>query len=137
MERLTMRITGGKSVCEASEHCDNTCDKCLHLDRMIKKLANYEDLEEQCIAENQCGIGELLLKWKEFFDDIAELYDYRAIGTVSDLRELKEKATVKKPIPYENTGIIECPHCYTNISDSKTKWCCICGQHLDWSEGKE
>lgn len=47
MERLTMRITGGKSVCEASEHCDNTCDKCLHLDRMIKKLADYEDAEEQ------------------------------------------------------------------------------------------
>jgi len=43
----------------------------------IQKLAKYEDLEEQCIAENQCGIRELLLKWKEFFDDIAELYDYR------------------------------------------------------------
>ena len=56
---------------------------------------------------------------------------------LSEFRELKKKATPKKPIPYENTGIIECPHCYTDISDSKTKWCCICGQHLDWSEGKD
>ena len=43
----------------------------------ITKLAEYEDSEEQCIEENQCGIRELLLKWKAFFDDIAELYDYR------------------------------------------------------------
>lgn len=40
-------------------------------------LKKYEDLEEQCILENQCGIRELLMKWKEFFDDIGELYDYR------------------------------------------------------------
>lgn len=44
---------------------------------VVGKLANYEDLEEQCIEENQCGLGEVLLKWKAFFDDIAELYDYR------------------------------------------------------------
>ena len=44
---------------------------------VVERLAKYEDLEEQCIAENQCGIRELLLKWKEFFGDIAELYDYR------------------------------------------------------------
>lgn len=43
----------------------------------LKKLQAYEDLEEQCIAENQCDLRMLLLKWKEFFDDIAELYDYR------------------------------------------------------------
>lgn len=40
-------------------------------------LKKYEELEEQCITENQCGIRELLMKWKEFFDDIGELYDYR------------------------------------------------------------
>lgn len=40
-------------------------------------LKAYEDLEEQCIEENQCGLRELLLKWKAFFDDIAELYEYR------------------------------------------------------------
>lgn len=44
---------------------------------VLKALADYEDLEEQCIADNQCGIRELLLKWKEFFDDIVALYDYR------------------------------------------------------------
>lgn len=44
---------------------------------VLKALADYEDLEEQCIAENQCGLRELLMKWKAFFDDIVALYDYR------------------------------------------------------------
>lgn len=43
----------------------------------IDKLGELEDLEEQCIEENRCGLRELLLKWKAFFGDIAELYDYR------------------------------------------------------------
>lgn len=44
---------------------------------VVGKLADYEDLEEQCIEENQCGIRELLLKWKAFFGNIEKLYDYR------------------------------------------------------------
>lgn len=43
----------------------------------LDKLGELEDLEEQCIEENRCGLRELLLKWKAFFGDIAELYDYR------------------------------------------------------------
>ena len=79
----------------------------------------------------------------EIVDSLRSLYPLKdfeeeaIMEVLAEFRELKEKATAKKPIPYENTGIIECPHCYTDISDSKTKWCCICGQHLDWSEGKE
>lgn len=71
MERLTERYTDGTAF------IPNVVLQLKGMDGVAKKLAEYEDLEEQCIAENQCGIGELLLKWKAFFDDIAELYDYR------------------------------------------------------------
>ena len=66
MSRLTWRNPEDGKIYLYGENAD-----------VVGKLADYEDLEEQCIAENQCGIREILLKWKEFFDDIAELYDYR------------------------------------------------------------
>lgn len=66
MSRLTWRNPEDGKIYLYGENAD-----------VVGKLADYEDLEEQCIAENQCGLRELLLKWKEFFDDIAELYEYR------------------------------------------------------------
>lgn len=65
MERLTERNEKG-GACSSKDFTD-----------IVNSLANYEDLEGQCIEENQCDLRMLLLKWKEFFDDIAELYDYR------------------------------------------------------------
>ena len=74
-------------------------------------------------------------------DAIKEVQQYRAIGTVSEFRELKEKATAKKPKLdgyYIDTGLFECPSCgriqkilYQGFH------CKECGQKLDWSEGKE
>ena len=72
MERLTKRHPNGVvgiAECRYYNYDD--------FQKMARKLADYEDLEEQCITENQCDLRMLLLKWKEFFDDIAELYDYR------------------------------------------------------------
>ena len=49
-------------------------------DTQVKtKLGKYEDLEEQCIKENAFGIRLLLEKWKEFFEDIQELAEYRKL----------------------------------------------------------
>lgn len=86
MERLTTtnKDVSREMICRnedcgvKEEHCPHLMeDECACLRDVINKLAKYEDLEKQCIEENQCGLRELLLKWKEFFDDIAELYDYR------------------------------------------------------------
>lgn len=87
MERLTERKYGEivsskreKEPIQCSTFCNNCSQgtgNCNYVKEMVEKLAKYEDLEEQCIAENQCGIGELLMKWKAFFGDIAELYEYR------------------------------------------------------------
>lgn len=87
----------------------------------------------------------------EYMDSIEELEQYRAIGTVSDFRELKEKATAKKPkleqveIDYYEYDCLECPNCggfigYATECEEEhyqIGYCPCCGQKLDWSEGKE
>ena len=158
MERLTKRsnkTVHENGVCcthylskECEERSGYCTDECPWEEAAWSRLADYEDLEEKCIAENYCDLKMLLLRWKEFFDDIAELYDYRAIGTVSEFRELKEKATAKKPIPidYEKytevvknakllRGAYWCPNCNHVVKSGD--YCNDCGQKLDWSEGKE
>ena len=67
--------------------------------------------------------------------DIEELKAYRAIGTVSEFRELKEKATPKKPY-YVYLDEPLCPHCHM-ILDGFEEYCEECRQKIDWSEGKE
>ena len=44
---------------------------------VYERLRKYEDLEEECIREHTWGLKILLKKWKEFFEDIQELYEYR------------------------------------------------------------
>lgn len=48
MERLTIRYNGEKvPFCPPCVKCATRCDECEHLDRMMQKLADYEDAEEQ------------------------------------------------------------------------------------------
>ena len=74
---------------------------------------------------------------------LSEIQQYRTIGTVSEFRELKEKATEKKPVPYvpdcASINFIEfvCPNCNGDVPQMLTPRYCDCGQKLDWSEGKE
>ena len=83
---------------------------------------------------------------------IEELKQYRAIGTVEEFRELKEKATPKKPIAEEVTKAIyeikayRCPVCRQKLiskidgswcGGTQSKHCDQCGTAIDWSEGKE
>ncbi len=88
------------------------------------------------IIENVRWIEEKLYLLQE------ELEQYRAIGTVEELRELKEKATAKKPM-FEKIikdTVYHCRCCkeFIGFYDVyKYKYCPDCGQKLDWSEGKE
>ena len=61
---------------------------------------------------------------------VAKLADYEDIGTVEELRELKEKATTKKPTV---KGIyILCPSCGKSVAQMIDRYCSCCGQALDW-----
>lgn len=71
-----------------------------------------------------------------------ELQQYRAIGTVSEFRELKEKATAKKPNGIffsreDGCRVGNCPSCGRYIKHREHKHCPRCGSLVDWSEGKE
>lgn len=85
---------------------------------------------------------------------LEEIQRYRAIGTVEECREAKEKRMAKKPQHhgcYDNNGVWHewngiqgrpyelCPSCKINLCceipyDKKPKYYDNCGQKLDWSK---
>ena len=73
---------------------------------------------------------------KQFWEAMEICKAYRAIGTVEEFKELKEKSEPKKPIHYglrENKVI--CPHCNEWLEAHSSKvFCCWCGGKIDWSE---
>jgi len=123
-ERLTFKTDVGISI-EKNEDCP-TCSICWNCDSKVKDC-NY------------------------FNDAVERLAMYEDIGTVSEFRELKEKATAKKPkleqveIDYYEYDCLECPNCggfigYATECEEEhyqIGYCPCCGQKLDWSEGKE
>ena len=71
---------------------------------------------------------------------LEEVQEFEAIGTVSEFRQLKEKATAKKPRFYAHN--YHCTECGNLVGNNEFHWqrfeyCDKCGQKLDWSEGKE
>lgn len=68
----------------------------------------------------------------------AKVQEFEAIGTVSEFRELKEKATAKKPI-HNGHGVYFCPKCHGTVWQipSESHYCFRCGTAFDWNKGKE
>jgi len=76
---------------------------------------------------------------------LEEIHQYRALGTVEELREAREKQRAKK-ITHEGTLHISCtcPNCKRVVDEFETfgdtqvrvtfNYCHFCGQKLDWSE---
>lgn len=58
MERLTKRNEWGTGVCGVESSC--TCDSlCGYMEKMVDKLAEYEDLEEQGkLSKLPCKVGD-------------------------------------------------------------------------------
>lgn len=74
---------------------------------------------------------------------LEEIQQYRAIGTVEEFKELKEKDTAKKPSPIDYKKYIDvienakflrgacwCPNCKHTVRSGV--YCDDCGQKLDW-----
>ena len=102
-----------------------------------------EDFEMFCKGKILCVTGEAL---EMIRTSIKEREQYRAIGTVEELRLAKEKQIPKKP-EYEADGYVDgelvydyakCPICGHDfeygINDWGCKYCSDCGQKLDWSD---
>lgn len=75
-----------------------TCRKLLQ--KVYEKIKGYEELEEQCVNENSWCLRMLLHKWKEFIDDIQELYEYRKLD--------EEKKLLRLPCAVEDIVYTNC-----------------------------
>ena len=68
---------------------------------------------------------------------LEEIQQYRAIGTVEECREARERQRGKKPVYRsiftDGTRLLGCPVCFSRI-DGGAFYCNACGQKLDWSE---
>lgn len=75
-----------------------------------------------------CEDGELW--WlKDVVSILTEIQQYRAIGTIEEIKILKEKNVAKKPI--DKIMYLECPTC-GNVGILDCDYCSVCGQKLDW-----
>ena len=76
---------------------------------------------------------------------LEELEQYRALGTVEELKEAREKQVAKKPIVKDivifdciQEQEIVCPICKSECGVSRGQpYCENCGQKIDWEEGTE
>lgn len=93
------------------------------------------------------GFDEIQEMLKEYREGGAlELKKYRAIGTVEECREARERQMAKKPVEYEDK-YYACPTCGNvlmykwekyplQLKDKKCglPYCLLCGQTIDWSD---
>jgi len=72
-------------------------------------------------------------------DDMNLLNQYHMLGTVEELREVREKQRAKKPlggVDIDGNEYAICRECSAILSDGEwfAKYCPDCGQAIDWSE---
>lgn len=68
-------------------------------------------------------------------DCLKEIQQYRAIGTIEEFKDLKEKSVAKKPRFYAHNYY--CTECGNLVGNNEFEWqrflyCDKCGQKLDW-----
>ena len=72
-----------------------------------------------------------------------EVEQYRALGTVEELKEAREKQVAKKVIVEDDGDSLLCPSCglelmgSINYPDHDPYYCFECGQALKWGEEDE
>lgn len=86
--------------------------------------------------DTECEFGKALLM---SISALEELQQRRAIGTVEECREARERQRAKKPELYGNSedGKLICPSCEEDLMDLAGcgfNCCPYCGQAIDWSE---
>lgn len=95
MKRLTKRDEFGNAdiigVDSEELQCNLDFDEFNKVTNALNRLAEYEDLEEQCIQENSVGIRMMIKKFGEFIKGIQELEEYRELKSQGKLLKLPFK----------------------------------------------
>lgn len=86
------------------------------------------------------GCEENIFVLKNAMESLEEVEQYRALGTVEELKEAREKQVAKKVIVEDDGDSLLCPSCglelmgSINDPDHDPYYCFECGQALKWSE---
>lgn len=102
---------------------------------MISYNADFEPKHDNSILESKIKIAEMAIS------ALYEIKQYRAIGTVEECREAREKQKVKM-VSYEGDGYSDgemvydtgiCPNCSKSyeVGYDEYEYCPNCGQHID------
>ena len=101
-----------------------------------------EGIYEECVRDNDKDYMERNTALTETVKALTEIQYYRAIGTVDECREARERRVGIKPNKadvqpyfrkhYANT--YSCPLCHKKLAYHKQKFCQECGQALQWPE---
>lgn len=93
------------------------------------------------IVDNEAYADHFQDVCRTAIEALEEVEQYRALGTVEELKEAKEKQIPKKPQEGDDTdlwrsGIYSCSICgfVVGFEDYKDNYCGKCGQAIDWSE---
>lgn len=102
-------------------------------DRM--NFARGKDMSDKEL-EDFCKFSDALTLC---ISSLEEIQQYRAIGTVEECREAREKQKGKKPTLYGDfeDGKLLCPNCEEDLMDLAEcgfNCCPYCGQAIDWSD---
>lgn len=122
-----MTVQEAKGFIQGKIDCMDRCDvfDCKHTDEC--ESCNY------CYSQGNFGEQKNALKFA--IECMKELEQYRALGTVEELKEAREKQVAKKPnIVGEFIRLAECSDCHTVIQ-FKQEYCHKCGNKVDWEEG--
>lgn len=110
-------------------------EECEH---RIGKILGFMESNEDANVDGCKGNIEVL---KTVVIALEEVKQYRAIGTVEEFKDLKDKSVTKKPY-LDQKGMLDvkmwhCPVCNKEIisdwnRDLSNEYCPRCGQKLDW-----
>lgn len=68
MQRLTARAKSNNHI-YCLYDCRERCEDCKHLENMIEKLTNYEDLEEELIAHTGMNLKDWIKHTTSMFNE--------------------------------------------------------------------
>lgn len=73
MDRLTYKTEQNeRAYCPPSVKCNGKCSECVHIDKMMNKLAEYEDAEEQgLLLKLPCKVGDVIYQVNSDVDEYA------------------------------------------------------------------
>lgn len=100
-----------------------------------RNLWAQADLHNTLKAYEDTGLApeQMMEIDKLYSEQCKELEKYRALGTVEELEEAREKQALKKP--GVNKYFYFCPNCGARRSiKQKHDFCHDCGQAIDWSD---